>query len=496
MAMRAHVLLFSALAVAAMTGPADADDAAPSAITAIDIARDVPAGSFGGVDWRAIEGVIRGEASAGEPVAGLSALAAGRPAVPYAITFRIVAPETASNADAVVVEAPNRGNPIIARSLGAPGGAAASQELAEIGDGFLLKHGIALAAAQWQAGLPGGPPESAQGLGEVAMRDFGRWLGGAFRSGKERAPVFRHRVLAGVSQSAWFVNTFVAEGFNADPRTGRAVYQGAFTRNGNGVVLAINGFAAGGPQFAYARNDLAPLTPDELLSRRASDPELVDVASLNDFYRLRASLFARAPTRPGLHRYATAAPHARGGGAPPETVFGTMKCNGGAPTALSNMSDALYLRPLLLGLLAEIGANAGAKRGLPPEAPFMLAPAPADLEGLNRLGATPLAIPQSGADGGPLGGIPMLEATLPLGLAEPPALPPIVIASISETCGNFSGWRAFPADELARRYDSRANYLELARQKAADLVAAGYLLEEDKAAAIRQVEAELPADFR
>ncbi len=57
-------------------------------------------------------------------------------------------------------------------------------------------------------------------------------------------PIFRHRILAGVSQAAWFVNSFIAEGFNADPETGRGVYQGAFTRNGNGVVLAINGFAA------------------------------------------------------------------------------------------------------------------------------------------------------------------------------------------------------------------------------------------------------------
>ena len=52
------------------------------------------------------------------------------------------------------------------------------------------------------------------------------------------------------------------------------------------------------------------------------------------------------------------------------------------------------------------------------------------------------------------------------------------------------------AAELARRYGSRADYLRLARDKAADLVRAGYLLDEDEAAAIRQVEARLPAGFR
>jgi hypothetical protein len=497
---RAHGLLFSAFAAAVMTGLAGAAPAKPSAVVAVEVTREQPAGIYAGVTYRYVEGVIRGEVSAAEPVAGLRELAAGRATIPYDIAFHIVAPELASEADAVVVEAPNRGNNILARTLGAPvatpeQAAGASPAAAAIRDGFLPSHRISLAAVQWQGGLPGGPPESAQGIGEVAVRDFGRWLGGAFRSGPAPVPIFRHRILAGASQSAWFVNTFLVEGFNADPETGRGVYQGAFTRNGNGVVLAINGFAEGDRQFPYARNDLTPLAPDELLSRPASDPKLVDVISLNDFYRLRASLFARAPERPGLSRYATAAPHARAA-ASTDAVFQTMKCNGGAPIALSTVSDALYLRPLVLGLLGSIGEGRADKRDLPPDAPLMLSPAPADLQGLNRLGATPLWIPQYGPSGAPMGGIPMLEATLPLGLAEPPALSPAVIASIADTCGNYSGWRPFPIDELARRYGSRANYLELARQKAADLVGAGYLLDEDEAAAIRQVEAELPTDFR
>jgi hypothetical protein len=500
--MRVHGVILSALAAATMIGPAGAAPAESSAIIAVDVTRELPVGTYGGLAWRYLEGVIHGEVSAAESVVGLSELAAGRATVPYEVAFHIVAPESASEADSVVVEAPNRGNPVLARSLGAPVATAPAQAAdaaaaAVVGDGFLLKHRISLAAVQWQAGLPGGPPEAAQGIGEVAERDFGRWLGGAFRdgSGSAPAPVFRHRVLAGVSQSAWFVNTFLAEGFNADPETDRGVYQGAFTRNGNGVVLAINRFAEGGRQFPYARNDLPPLSPDELLSRPASNPELVDVISLSDFYRLRASLFARAPERPGLRRYATAAPHARPA-ASTDAVFETMKCNGGAPIALSTVSDALYLRPLVLGLFRSIGEERAAKRDLPPDAPFILSPAPADLEGLNRLGATPLWIPQYGPSGAPMGGIPMLEATLPLGLAEPPALPPAVIASISETCGNFSGWRPFPAEELARRYGSRADYLMLAREKAAELARVGYLLDEDEPAAVGEVERELPTDFR
>jgi Alpha/beta hydrolase domain len=197
-----------------------------------------------------------------------------------------------------------------------------------------------------------------------------------------------------------------------------------------------------------------------------------------------------------LHRYPTAAPHASGAGSPPEAVFGTMKCNGGAPISLSTVRDALYLRPLILGLSDSNRDARAAKRAFPPDAPFSLERVPTDLPGVKRLEGTPLWAPQTGPDGAPVGGIPMLEAVLPLGLPRPIALPPVEIASISDTCGNFSGWQAFSVDELKRRYGGRASYLELARQKTAGLVAAGYLLDDDEAAAIRQVEAQLPEDFR
>ncbi len=137
-----------------------------------------------------------------------------------------------------------------------------------------------------------------------------------------------------------------------------------------------------------------------------------------------------------------------------------------------------------------------AKRALPLDAPFALEPVSAELEGVNQLDATPLWTPKSAPNGMPLGGIPTLEATLPLGLPRPIALPPVEIASINDTCGNFSGWEAFSVDELTRRYGDRTNIMELARQKAADLVARGYLLEEDEAAAVHEVEAQLPEAYR
>ena len=115
---------------------------------------------------------------------------------------------------------------------------------------------------------------------------------------------------------------------------------------------------------------------------------------------------------------------------------------------------------------------------------------------MNQLDGTPLWTPESAPNGMPLGGIPTLDAALPIGLPRPIALQPVEIASINDTCGNFSGWEAFSIDELTRRYGARAHYLEMARQKAVDLVAAGYLLEEDEAAAIHEIEARLPQNYR
>ena len=397
--MRVHgTLLGALLAAAGMATSAGAARANPSTITSVDIVRAQPVGSYAGLTFRYIKGVIYGEVSAEEPVAGLKEVAAGRTTVPYEVSFQIVAPESGADADAIVVEAPNRGRTIFPGTIAVPAmatGPNADPVASAIGDKFLLNHRISVAAIQWQTGFAASVPQSAQGIGEVVVRDFGRWLGGAFRSGASPLPIFRHRILAGVSQAAWFVNSFVAEGFNADPETGRGVYQGAFTRNGNGVVLAINGFATQHEQFPYARADLAPLTPDQLLFRPASDPQLVEVISLTDFYRLRASISARAPAPPGMHRYATAAPHASGAGALPEVVFGNMKCNDGAAISLSKVRDALYLRPLILGLSASISETRAAKRAFPLDAPFALEPVSAELEGVNRLERTPLWTPNT-----------------------------------------------------------------------------------------------------
>lgn len=493
----AIVMTVLSLAGRAQAGPA-------SGVTAVQITKSEAAGAFGGVAFRRIEGKIEGRVAASEPVAGLSEIAAGRAFVPYQTTFKLTLPVDPARADGIVVGANNRGSEVLGIIFSGPRSKpGAGQEAASLaayagtmdGEGFLLSQHLSIASIQWQTGLAPGVPEGAQGIGQVIVRDFGRWLGGAFPETRGDVPPFRRRILAAISQSAWFVNSFVAEGFNADPVSGRAVYQGVFTRNGVGNVLAINGFAKGGAQTPYPRPDGRPLTPRQMLTRPKSDPILVDVASLTDFYRVRASVFARAPGAPHVHRYATQAPHAVGAAALSPMVFGRLKCNGGTAIPLSTVGDGLYLRPLILALANSLGATTASSARWPAEVPVRLQPAPRDLRNFNGLAGTVLWTPRT-VEGASEGGVPMLEAALPLGVPEPPAVEPVSLNSIAEVCGNFSGWRAFSAEELTRRYGSRAAYLAKARRQAGALVAQGYLLPEDEAAALANLESQIPASFQ
>ena len=131
-----------------------------------------------------------------------------------------------------------------------------------------------------------GCPSTRRGSGWRSCRDFGRRM-------RERFAVL---VMAGASQSAWFVNTFVAEGFNVASRSGSGVYAGAFAYLSGGNWLAINrlgddGDAAGALRPSRRRAPPAvahPHPPRERPVRSSRSP------SYTDYYRLRASVAAAA----------------------------------------------------------------------------------------------------------------------------------------------------------------------------------------------------------
>ena len=213
------------------------------------------------------------------------------------------------------------------------------------------------------------------------MRDVGRALGRGYP----------RRALAGVSQGAFFVDTFLAEGFNALPGGGRA-FDRAITVDGTGNWMADQ---PAGPaparQDPYLRADGRPLPYRRLLRRPRTDPLLVDVANLTDFHRLRAGLTdARRPPR-GVLRYDWPSPHQS---FPPAVVFAGLGCNGGVAVPLNPLRYEPYLR----ALVAASPAAAAAPAALPPRPP---APAlavlqrPARRAGSRCRAPTPTASPSA-----------------------------------------------------------------------------------------------------
>ncbi|WP_085810833.1 alpha/beta hydrolase domain-containing protein [Sphingomonas sp. TZW2008] len=458
-----------------------ASAAEASGVTRVEVLGREDVGQYGGNAFRRYHGLVHGTVAADEDVAGLPVALAGRTALTYAVPFEVIAPVDQALTDAVIVEVENRGRPTALGLLTgfAAGAAVAPSDVrypAGLGNGFPFRAGVAYARVAWQAGVAADVPAAAQGVGLVILRDFGRMLAG---EGANRGPLptFRRRVLMGISQSAWMANALVQEGFNRDPATDKAVYQGLFTRNGTGNVLAVNHAAAGGPQAPYPLPDAVPLTPAQLLTRPGSDPMVVDVAAYTDFYRLRASVFAAAPGVPRLRRYAVAAAHAPAGGYPDALIFGTLRCNGGVPAPLNPLNDAAYVRALLTALLGAIGTREIAAGKLPAEHAFDLVTP--GIAPINLLSGQNILVPRVDGDAMPVGGVPMAEAALPLGRPVPPAISPVGTRSITDVCGNFGGWAPFSSAELRERYGLLDDY----RKRVASLLQAqvrrGWLLADD-----------------
>ena len=292
--------------------PSPAASAATSGITGITITGAQDAGTFEGVPYSRTWGIIDGRVAAGEKVEGLAGLpkdASG--AYVYTSPFEIIAPSRKGASSTILVEAENRGHPLMLDYLDqidAKGGRAKAPLPSGLGNGFLENRGFSYGRVSWQVGISPGVPASAQGIGEVIVRDFGRLLAGdrsTLSAGAPSLGQYRTLLLGGISQSAWFVNTFIAEGFNGAPVSGKRVFQGALAIDGTGNWLALNQLAAAhhAAQAPYFAPNAAPLSARQLLSHPESDPFYVDVANYTDFYRIHASLTDTVDPPPDMRRY-------------------------------------------------------------------------------------------------------------------------------------------------------------------------------------------------
>jgi hypothetical protein len=407
----------------------------------------------------------------------------------YQSEFEMVAPETPGTNSVIFVEAENRGTPVFLNQLheiavSGPPSSAKNQGI--LGNGFLFSHATSYARVQWQTGIAAGVPENAEGVGEVIIRDFGRLLEGRTPLDSKSSVdfgIYHTLILGGISLSGFFIDTFLAEGFNADPVAGGAVYQGAIAVDGTGNWIAINSLAAqaGSTEFPYVVPDAKPLKASEILGGHASDPFYIDIANYTDFYRLRASLTDIDTKIPRMRRYDWPSAHAPAPIDQSGSSARASRCNGGVLVDLNPIPHAAYLRAVTLELERELDVpSARQAPHLPPTTLFTLDPASSRMPNFNPIMGVRLSVPLVDEDAQPFGGVRFPDVEHPVGKPVPVAIPPVVTTSIDGTCGNLGGWQQFSEEELAKRYGSEANYLKLYAQSLDQLIAKGFLLASDR----------------
>ena len=268
-------------------------------------------------------------------------------------------------------------------------------------------------------------------------------------------------VLAGASQSAWCVNTFVAEGFNVDPGSGTGVYDGAFAYLSGGNWLAINrwgddGAAAGPVRPARTASRCRRRTcspgrgPTRSSSRSPATPTTTACAP------------AARPTRPlpaRARHYDFPSPHAPGTVVPRRRGVRAARVQrrpGGADEPDRRRSRGP-------GHAARVVPARSARPRCPTSVPALAAVGVLRPSGPRRRRASTSTRSRAwscgcrvvDADAQPVGGVRFPDVELPLGRAEPVALSPCGTASIDDVCGNFGGWQPFAPDELEARYGDR-----------------------------------------
>jgi hypothetical protein len=461
-----------------------------SRITGVSVMGSQPAGSFGGVAYIRTWGTVSGIVAPSDAIIGFDQLshdAEGN--YDYQSEFEIIAPEKPGTNSVIFIESENRGNPNFLNAVhgsaeaGAPSGSA---HTSGVGNGFLFEHATSYARVQWQAGIAASVPENAEGVGEVIMRDFARMLAGHTqldaRPGVEFGK-YQTLILGGISLSGFYIDTFLAEGFNADPVDGGAVFQGAIAVDGTGNWIAINELAAqaGSKEFPYVVPDAKPLHASEILGGHVSDPFYIDIANYTDFYRLRASLTDVDTKNPRIRRYDWPSAHAPAPIDQSGASGRANRCNGGAPVDFNPIPHSAYLRAVTLELERELDVpSARQAPRLPPTTLFLLDPVSSKMPNFNALPGVRLSVPLTDEDAQPFGGVRFPDVEHPVGKPVPVSIPPVVTTSIDATCGNLGGWQQFSEDELAKRYGSEENYLKLYAESLDRLIAKGFLLASDR----------------
>lgn len=506
-----HLTRTLAAAVAFATLPAAA------AVTQFHILSTQPYGQFARGPYVRVEAEAIGALDPSEAIPGLDKAprnAQGK--VEYRTPVTLIAPalRTVGNG-ALLVDVPNRGRAITHGLYNSPRSRPIAVGSLDHGTGFLEERGFAIAVVQWEMGegpqLPafeaGGRRLFAEGVGFAAVRDVALFLRDAGRPDNPFAGAVDRAIAVGYSQTARFLKTFFAKGFNE--QGGKMAFEGFHVINAAAGVIPLLDTGPGPGSVAAATPGAAnaemrgvhetPFTWGEVMKavegKYKGMPRVVVNNTYNDYLGGRASLVrtgtggADTPVPGNVRIYdVSGAPHTNSRAKNPDCAEG---------------QGQLDWSPALRAQLALLDEWVQRKGVPPPSRLFDIEVRPADAEVFQApkyLAGAVVQVPKRDRDGNAMSGVVLPDVAVPIASHGYMNSPLAVMA-----CRQAGTYRPFAltAEErkaknderlsLEERYPGGVNeYVTKVRLAAQGLVTDRLLLPED-AAIIVNAAAENPA---
>jgi hypothetical protein len=475
-------------------------------VVSFEIEKQSAYGRFEGIDFQRIEAKVRGEIARTDGVPDIDkVIAAGNKPI-YETRVLLVVP-TKRTSGALLVEVPNRGRVIshaLYNGLREPPTGVGSTEP---GTGFLQRRGFALVSVTWEYGegivVPrfrdaAGDERNVEAAGFAAVRDVAVFLRDAKADDAGRpnplAGMIDRAYATGFSQTARFLRTFLARGYNT--ADGRMVFAGLHLHAGASGQMPIleagkgTASATASPTPNFLQPDLrgvqeAPFTYEQIVaamrSRNEPLPKIVVTSMTTDYMSLRASLARTgaeggsvdAPIPPNVRMYDVAgASHSL------NTVATHPNCR--LPLA------RIDYRPVMRSSLANLEAWVSRGTEPPPSALMPLTVETVDASVLRAPAHLPKAVvlaPARLADGNVAGGVRLPEVDVPLGVHA------VQNTVDKEPCRLGAGYAAYASDVVKARYGAPADYAKRISASAAALVARRLLLAEDAEPIVRAAQA-------
>lgn len=498
-----RILLPITMTITSLAGNAHAE------LDVLSVTSSTPIGTYRGVPYIRMEGWFAGHLDpASERIPDLDKVArdaSGR--VAYKTRFFLIAPKDPQKSNgALLMDIPNRGLPISHAFYNSPRTRPLEIGSLDPGIGFLEEQGFMIAIAQWELGQGMEPPSFTDSEGKVryveatgfaATRDLALFLRDRQGVQNPLSGAVKRTVSAGYSQTSRFLKSFLLNGFNTVD--GRQVINGFHLVGGAAGQLPL--MASGVGPASVASSTPAPSNPEHrgvheepftygdvlaaMQARREPLPKIFVTHFTTDYLGGRASL-----TRTGAQG------SAEQGLAPEIRMYDIA---GAAHLNLRKKSPDCAALPGQLDWSPPLRAQLHAlNRWLadgaePPASAQMPLRKPLAGEGVfaqpNYLPNAVVLVPQTTADGNPVGGIQLPDVAAPLGTHGRQNSP--LTNPVCRLAGSYKAFAATRAEReshgdarlsLEERYPGGlVQYVTAVREASDQLVSARYLLPSDAA---------------